>query len=158
MEGGGISVAGIPGSESLASDLFDAMGFGFATKFVVGMSVVRTERTRVWLGPLIRINALYLHQDQASVDVTVGPSSFQVEIDPWGAAVSAGGGVEAGINYHLSQDVVLDFSTGFIYSFFGIYQDTGLKVASVPVEDDNSFFWGEEPSVFVQLALLFRFQ
>ncbi len=141
------------GFDDMASNLYDATGYGFAAKFAYGIGVLRTDRVRVWVGPSVRLNADYV--DQKSDSFTQGPLS--VEMDPWGIIMSVGGGIEAGVRYNIASDVSLDFSTGFHYNFFGYYQDTNLKINSQSVGSDNSFFTGDEPFVFVQIALRFDF-
>jgi hypothetical protein len=68
-----------------------------------------------------------------------------------------GGGIEGGVRYKVSKDLTFDFSTGFLYNFFGNYQDTNLKVNGQSVESDDSFFIGQEPFLFIQIALRFDF-
>lgn len=137
----------------LSSDLYDAVGFGFATKLAYGIGFVRKERLRVWAGPSVRLNANYV--DPKSVSFQEGLVSF--EADPKGVIVSLGGGIEGGVRYVVSHDLTLDFSTGFHYNFFGNYQDTNVKVNGQSLESDESFFTGQEPFLFVQIALRFDF-
>ena len=141
------------GLEELSSDLYDAVGYGFAAKFAYGYGIVRTPKMRVWAGPSVRLNANYVDLGLTTIE----EGSFRVELDPWGIIFSVGGGAEAGIRYDVGPEVSVDFSTGFHYNFFGYYQDANLTVNSQSLGSDASFFTGEEPFVFVQLALRFRF-
>jgi hypothetical protein len=141
------------GFEDLASELYDAIGYGFATKLAYGIGIVRKERLRVWAGPSIRLNANYIDQKKTSVQEL----GLEVEVDPWGVIMSAGGGVEGGVRYDVSRELTLDFSTGFHYNFFGSYQDLNLKVEGLSLGSDESFLSGEEPFFFVQIALGFDF-
>jgi hypothetical protein len=141
------------GYEALSSDLYDTIGFGFATKLAYGIAIVRTDRTRVWAGPSVRLNANYVDQKAASFE----EFGFSFEVDPWGIILSLGGGIEGGIRYDISTDLTIDFSTGFHYNFFGYFQDSNLKISGEPQKDDSSLFIGQEPFVFVQIALGFDF-
>ena len=139
--------------EELYSKLFDATGFGFNTKLACGYGLVRTDKLRVWIGPSVRINVNYFDPGASTVEI----NSVPVEIDPWGVNLSAGGGIEGGVTYQLFPRLTLDLSSGFLYNFFAYYQDSGFKFGSASFEDDHAFFYGQEPLVFVQLALLFKF-
>ena len=141
------------GLDALSSDLYDAVGFGFAAKGAYGYGFVRKERVRVWVGPSARLNANYV--DPKSTSFQEGLVSF--EADPKGVIVSLGGGIEGGVRYNVSSDLTFDFSTGFHYNFFGNYQDMNLKVNGQSLESDDSFFIGQEPFMFVQIALGFDF-
>ncbi len=141
------------GLEALSSDLYDAIGFGFATKLAYGIGIVRKERVRVWAGPSVRLNVNYVDQKAASFQEGL----LSVEVDPKGVIMSLGGGIEGGVRYVVSKDMTLDFSTGFLYNFFGYYQDTNLKINGQSLDSDESFFTGQEPFVFVQIALRFDF-
>jgi hypothetical protein len=141
------------GLQDLSSNLYDAVGYGFATKLAYGYGIVRTPKMRVWVGPSVRLNANYI--DQGTTSIKEG--SFQIELDPWGVMLSLGGGVEGGIRYAVGPELSVDFSTGFHYNFFGYYQEANLTVNSQSPGSDSSFFTGEEPFVFIQLALRFRF-
>jgi hypothetical protein len=141
------------GLDALSSDLYDAVGFGFAVKGAYGYGFIRKERVRVWAGPSVRLNANYV--DPKSTSFQEGLASY--EADSKGVIVSFGGGVEGGVRYRVSSDLTFDFSTGFHYNFFGSYQDTDLKINGQSLESTDSFFIGEEPFVFVQIALRFDF-
>lgn len=141
------------GIEALSSDLYDAIGYGFATKLAYGIGIVRTDRVRVWAGPSVRLNANYVDQKAASFE----EMGLSIEVDPWGIIMSLGGGLEGGVRYDIGTDLSIDVSTGFHYNFFGYYQDSNLKINAQSLEEDRSFFTGQEPFVFVQLALGFNF-
>lgn len=141
------------GLDELSSDIYDAVGYGFAAKGAYGIGIIRKERVRVWAGPSLRLNANYVDLKSASLQ----EGSLSIEVDPKGAIFSAGGGLEAGVRYDVRPDLTLDFSAGFHYNFFGFYQDANLTVNSESLESDDSFFTGQEPFVFVQLALGFDF-
>ncbi len=141
------------GLDALTADLYDAVGFGFAVKGAYGIGFVRKERVRVWAGPSARLNADYV--DPKAVSFQEGSVLF--EADPKGAIISVGGGIEGGVRYVVSRDLTLDFSTGFHYNFFGNYQDTNLKVNGESLDTDESFFTGQEPFLFFQIALRFDF-
>ncbi len=146
---GGIGV----GFDDMASNLYDATGYGFAAKYAYGFGIVRTDRMRVWVGPSVRLNVDYVDQKSESFQ----QEALSVDMDPWGIIMSVGGGIEGGIRYDIASDVSLDFSTGFHYNFFGYYEDMNLKVNGESVGSDNSFFTGTEPFVFVEIALRFDF-
>ena len=133
------------------SDVFDALGYGFVTKITLGIGLLRTESLRVWTGPGLRLNANYLQQDKKTIDFY----SNIIKAEPWGIMASVGGGIEAGITYHIRSDVSLDLSAGFYYLFIGLYQDAQINSELLAGQEERSFFWGEEPSVTVQLALHF---
>ncbi len=137
--------------QDVTTNLFDAVGIGITTKLAYGIGIYRTNTIRVWAGPSVAVTADYLIQGTTSLEE--GP--FLYEANPWGVSVSAGGGVEAGIRYRVSSEVTLDFSTGFHYNFFGLYQDARLKLNGEPLDSDSSFLIGQEPYVFVQLAVGF---
>lgn len=141
------------GFEALSSDLYDTIGFGFATKLAYGIGVVRTDRLRVWAGPSVRLNVDYIDQKSASFEEL----GLSIEVDPWGIIMSVGGGLEGGVRYDISTDLTIDFSAGFHYNFFGYFQDSNLKINGESPEDDASFFTGQEPFVFIQIALGFDF-
>jgi hypothetical protein len=140
------------GIEALSSDLYDAIGYGFATKLTYGIGIVRNPRVRVWAGPCVRLNANYIDLKSSSSEEL----GISLEMDPWGVILSLGGGIEGGVRYEVSTDLTLDFSTGFLYSFFGYYQDTNLKINGQSLADDSVLI-GDEPFVFVQVALRFDF-
>lgn len=141
------------GLGGLSSELYDAIGYGFAAKLAYGIGVVRTNRVRVWAGPSVRLNANYVDHKAASFE----EGSLSVEVDPRGVITSLGGGIEGGVRYDMGADLSIDFSTGFHYNFFGYYQDANLKINSQSLESDRSFLTGQEPYLFVQLALRFGF-
>jgi hypothetical protein len=142
------------GLDVLSSDIYDVVGFGFAAKGTYGYGFVRKERVRVWAGPAVRLSANYV--DPKSTSFQEG--FLSIEVDPRGAIASFGGGIEGGVRYKVSPDLTFDFSTGFLYNFFGNYQDTNLKInGQTPAESDASFLMGQEPFLFVQIALRFDF-
>jgi len=142
------------GLDVLSSDIYDAVGFGFAAKGTYGIGFVRKERVRVWAGPAVRLSANYVDPKSASVQEGL----LSIEVDPKGVIMSFGGGIEGGVRYKVSSDLTFDFSTGFLYNFFGNYQDTNLKInGQTPAESDASFLMGQEPFLFVQIALRFDF-
>ena len=141
------------GIEPLSSDLYDAIGYGFAAKLAYGIGIARTDRVRVWVGPSVRLNTNYVDQKSASFE----EPGISIEVDPWGIIMSLGGGIEGGVRWALSKDLSLDFSTGFHYNFFGYYQKANLKFNGQSLDTDESFLTGQEPFVFVQIALGFDF-
>jgi len=140
------------GLDALSSDIYDAVGFGFAAKGTYGIGFVRKERVRVWAGPAVRLNADYVDPGSSSFE----EQGISLEVDPWGVIMSLGGGIEAGVRYKVSSDLTFDFSAGFLYSFFGYYQDTNLKINGQSLASDSVLI-GQEPFVFVQIALRFDF-
>jgi hypothetical protein len=142
------------GLDTISSDLYDTVGFGFAAKGTYGYGFVRKERLRVWAGPAVRLSANYV--DPKSTSSQEG--FLTVEVDPRGVIMSFGGGFEGGVRYKVSPDMTFDFSTGFLYNFFGNYQDTNLKInGQSPPDTGSSFLMGQEPFLFVQIALRFDF-
>jgi hypothetical protein len=152
MTGGNVS--GLAGSvlPDLSSKLFDALGVGFTAKLAYGIGVFHTDKMRVWVGPSARLTADYLIQGTTSLE----QGGLLYEATPWGVSLSVGGGAEAGIRYDLCTEVSVDFSTGFHYNFFGYYQDARLKIGGKPAASGTSFLIGQEPFVFLQLALRFN--
>jgi len=145
--------------EDEASGLFDAVGVGFTTKLTYGIRILHTDRLRFWAGPSAALTANYLIQGTTSMVIPPGLSLpvGTYEISPWGASMSLGGGLETGVRYEVSREVTLDLSTGFLYNFFGYYQDARIKVNGQRLEiQEPSFLIGQEPSVFVQLAVRFK--
>jgi len=133
----------------LYGDSFDAIGYGFEIKFGYSIGLLRREYMRIWVGPAVRLNYNYLDQDA----VTVGYQDFSVQVDPsMGMNLSAGGGIEAGINFKLTCDMRLELSGGFHYNFFGYYQDVDYNYGSFKYSE-TSFLMGQEPFAFVQLAV-----
>jgi hypothetical protein len=53
--------------------------------------------------------------------------------------------------------MTFDFSAGFLYNFFGSYQDTKLTSNGQSLDSGDSLLIGQEPFVFVQVALRFDF-
>ncbi len=141
------------GLDALSSDIYDAIGYGFEVKGAYGIGLLRTDRVRVWAGPSLRLNADYVDLESAALQ----EGSFAVEVDPKGVIFSVGGGPEAGVRYAVSPELSLEVSVGFHYNFFGFYQDADLTVNSQSLGSDESFFSGEEPFLFVQLAVGFDF-
>jgi len=135
------------------SQIYDAVGYGFATKLAYGIGIVRKPRVRVWAGPSVRLSANYIDPKSSSFEEL----GISLEMDPWGVIMSLGGGIEGGVRYEVSTDLTLDFSTGFLYSFFGYYQDTNLKSNGQSLGSSNSVLIGQEPFLFIQLALRFDF-
>ena len=150
---GSAPVSALTGYTKLISDSFDAVGYGLMTKFTVGFGLVRSERLRLWVGPSVRLAGNYLDQQATTVEI----NSFPFEINPWAVSLSAGGGLEGGVNYRFGPELTVDLSVGFHYNVFACYQDVGLRVGSQPVAEDSSFLLGREPYVYVQLALRFGF-
>lgn len=149
----GSSTVGIA-VDALSSDIYDTIGYGFAVKGAYSVGIYRTDRVRLWVGPSVRLNADYVDLKSASFQ----EGSISVEVDPWGIIMSLGGGIEGGVRYDVSPDLRLDLSTGFHYNFFGFYEKTNLKINSQALgSDDSSFLTGQEPFLFVQLALHFDF-
>jgi|GEM_PF-3430048 len=142
------------GLDVLSSDIYDTVGFGFAAKGTYGYGFVRKERVRVWAGPAVRLSANYVDPKPTSLQEGL----LSVEVDPRGVILSFGGGIEGGVRYKVSSDLTFDFSTGFLYNFFGNYQDTNLKInGQSTAESGASFLMGQEPFLFVQIALRFDF-
>ena len=141
------------GLDDFSSKIYDAVGFGFAAKGTYGIGFVRKERVRVWVGPSVRLSANYVDPKSASFQEGL----LAIEVDSKGVILSLGGGIEGGVRYDVSSDLRLDFSTGFHYNFFGNYQDTNLKINGQSPGSDDSGFIGQEPFLFVQIALRFDF-
>ena len=141
------------GLDSLSSSIYDAVGFGLVAKGTYGIGFVRKERVRVWAGPSIRLNANYVDPKSASFR----EGSLAIEVDSKGVILSLGGGIEGGVRYKVSSDLTFDFSAGFLYNFFGNYQDTKLEINGQSLDSGDSLLIGQEPFVFVQLALRFDF-
>ena len=141
------------GLDDLSSKIYDAVGFGFAVKGTYGIGFVRKERVRVWAGPSVRLNANYVDPKSASLQ----EGSLAIEVDSKGVILSLGGGIEGGVRYNVSSDLTFDFSVGFLYNFFGNYQDTNLKINGQSLDSGDSLLIGQEPFVFVQIALRFDF-
>jgi hypothetical protein len=140
-------------SSSIYSSIYDAVGFGFVVKGTYGIGLIRKERVRVWAGPSVRLNANYVDPKSASFQ----QGSLAVEVDSKGVILSVGGGIEAGVRYNVSSDMTFDFSAGFLYNFFGNYQDTKLTINGQSQDLGDSLLIGQEPFVFVQIALRFDF-
>jgi len=138
--------------EEVGSSLFDAVGLGFTTKLAYGIGIFQTRKVRIWAGPSAALTANYLIQGSTSLQ----QGSLLYEARPWGVSLSLGGGLEAGVRWGVSEEVTLDLSTGFHYNFFGLYQDARLKLSGTSVESDTSFLLGQEPHVFVQMAVRFK--
>ena len=141
------------GLDALSSSIYDAVGFGFVVKGTYGIGFIRKERVRVWAGPSVRLNANYVDPKSASFQEGL----LAVEVDSKGVILSVGGGIEAGVRYNVSSDMTFDFSAGFLYNFFGNYQDTKLTINGQSLDSGDSLLIGQEPFVFVQIALRFDF-
>lgn len=143
-----------PAVGDAASKLFDAVGFGFTSKLTYGIGLFHTKRLRFWAGPSVALTANYLTYGSVSLE----QGTLLYEARPWGVSLSLGGGIETGLRFEATSEVTLDFSTGFLYNFFGFYQDPRVKVNGQPLkmDTDRSFLIGQEPAVFVQMAVRFK--
>jgi hypothetical protein len=141
------------GLDALSSSIYDAVGFGFVAKGTYGIGFIRKERVRVWAGPSVCLSADYVDPKSASFQ----EGSLAIEVDSKGVILSVGGGIEGGVRYKVSSDMTFDFSAGFLYNFFGDYQDTSLKINGQSLNSEDSVLIGQEPFVFVQIALRFDF-
>jgi hypothetical protein len=146
-------------AEDTVSKLFNAVGVGFTTKLTYGIRILHTDKLRFWAGPSAALTVNYLIHSTTSLETEWPPyGKITFEATPWGASLALGGGLETGIRYAVSREVTLDFSTGFLYNFSAHYMDlrSKLNVGGQRVEmQDASFFIGQEPYVFVQLAVRF---
>ncbi len=141
----------LAGYQDLYTEAFDAVGYGLATKFSVGIGLVRTESLRIWIGPAIGVNLNYSMSKKIEKEILNTP----LESEPRGITLSLGGGLEIGMNYKINSELSVDMSTGFHYHVLGSYQDVRMKINSEPINDDASFFMGQEPMVFVQIGFCF---
>lgn len=138
-------------AEDTASRFFKAVGVGFTTKLTYGVRILHTDKLRFWAGPSAALTTNYLIHGSTSLEL----GSLAFEARPWGASLALGGGLETGVRYAVSREVTLDLSTGFLYNFFAHYMEPRFTMNGRPVESDPSFFIGQEPYVFVQLAVRF---
>jgi hypothetical protein len=153
FEGANLSSGLGIGFDALSSSVYDVVGFGFVAKGTYGIGFIRKERVRVWAGPSVRLNANYVDPKSASGETVLGA----IEVDSKGVILSLGGGIEGGVRYNVSSDLTFDFSAGFLYNFFGNYQDTNVKINGQSQGPGDSLLIGQEPFLFVQIALRFDF-
>jgi hypothetical protein len=148
VQGGGAASQTLSGLSDLYAGVFDATGYGFATKFTYAVGLFKLESLRVWVGPSVRLNFNYLAQKTATIQV----NSVPVQVDPWALSLAIGGGIEGGVTWQVASDVRADLSAGFHYNVLAYYQNLGLTYGSQPIVQEDSFLWGQEPFAFVQLA------
>jgi len=124
--------------------LLDTTGYGGTVEFAFAIAPVRSRILKWWLGPCVRFNGNYYPLD-ARVP-TFGVLKH-------GGSVAIGGGLETGVNVHVSSLLSLGITGGFLWNAYGI----GAAVEG-PAGDltSGSFFWGDGPMFMVQVSTLFH--
>lgn len=82
-----------------ANTIPDVIGNGFEINNIFAFGVLRRERFKLWLGPNLRL----------------GFQAYQYPLLGTGYEFSAGAGVRAGVNYHVSDRVSLSLTAGYTY-------------------------------------------
>lgn len=124
--------------------LLDSTGYGGTFTFTYAFSPVRNDLLKWWVGPCVRINGNYY-----PLDVSV-PAFGTLQ---HGGSVALGGGVETGVNFHVTPSLSLGITGGFLWNAYGIgaaVEDAAGSVSS------GSFFWGDGPMFLVQVSALFH--
>jgi hypothetical protein len=121
------------GYETFKSDLDgggEFKGTGFALDNTFGFAVFRNDRTRVWLGPQIKL-------------------SFYGGDDVVDKVARFGGGAVVGANFKVGERSTISVSGGFIWSGYG------LTLNHVDVYEDLPDVTGTGGSFALQVAFLF---
>ncbi|MEW6441057.1 MAG: hypothetical protein AB1640_09005 [bacterium] len=118
----------------------DESGYGFTTTHTLGFGLVQTELLKWWVGPGLRFNFNYYSYEQ---DVL----GFTADIEA--ANLVIGGGLDTGVNLHLSPNLSLSLGGGFHWNAFGyVMGDQDI--------DFGALAWGDGPFYFIQVAALFH--
>jgi hypothetical protein len=126
------------------ASILDTTGYGATTKFTFGFSPIRNEILKWWLGPCVRLNGNYYH-----LDVAV-PTFGRLK---HGGSVGLGGGIETGINFHVTSFMSIDLTGGFLWNAYGL----GAAVEDTTGTLSNgTFVWGNGPMFMLQVSALFH--
>ena len=124
--------------------LLDSTGYGGTLQFTFGFAPIRTQLLKWWLGPTIRINGNYF-----PLDVSV-PEFGNLK---HGGTVALGGGIESGVNFHVTSFMSIGVTGGFLWNAYGL--GAAVEDANQAVSD-GTFFWGDGPMFLVQVSVLFH--
>jgi len=124
--------------------LLDTTGYGGTFTFTFGLSPVRNDLMKWWVGPCVRINGNYY-----PLDVSV-PTFGTLQ---HGGSVALGGGIETGVNFHVTPSLSLGLTGGFLWNAYGIGAAVENSVGDV---SSGSFFWGDGPMFLLQVSALFH--
>jgi len=128
--------------------LLDTTGYGGTLQFTFGFAPIRHEILKWWLGPTVRFNGNY---HTADIPVSYGP--IPVGRLKHGGTVALGGGVETGLNFHVSSFLSIGLTGGFLWNAYGLgaaLEDSSGEISS------GTMVWGDGPMFLLQFSALFH--
>ena len=135
-------------ASSWAGSILDTTGYGGSMKFTFGFSPIRRELLKWWLGPCLRVSGNYYPADIPLIYEGTKLGSLK-----HGGSVAIGGGIETGLNVHVTSFMSLGLTFGFLWNAYGLA--AGLEDDSGEVSS-GAMVWGDGPMVLLQASALFR--
>lgn len=138
--------AGLAGQDLEDDDGTTVESVGIYAENIFGFALVKNERVRWWLGPLVRVG---IYSGETDTFIFNG-DSIQTDID----YAEFGIGAVTGLNFNINDKVVLSPSIGFRHCGFAGTGTTNEVIGGTrfSTEEDIS---GTTTSVFANFAVLF---
>jgi hypothetical protein len=125
-------------------------------KFTFGFSPIRTQLLKWWLGPCLYISGNYHSADIPIPDFAgLIPDNLRLK---YGGTIRIGGGVESGVNFHVTSFMSLGITGGFLWNAYGMgaYAEVVNPITGATGPEYGAMVWGDGPMFLIQISALFH--